>query len=55
VSLITALAHAYRGVAPDRILDRLRKLAAELRGLRILHLNAAPSGEGVSGRGVEAR
>ena len=39
---------AYRGVAPDAILDRLRKLAAELRGLRVLHLNATPYGGGVS-------
>ena len=39
---------AYRGVAPDAILDRLRKVAAELRGLRILQLNATPYGGGVS-------
>lgn len=39
---------AYRGVAPDPILDRLRELAAELRGLRVLHLNATPYGGGVS-------
>jgi hypothetical protein len=38
----------YRGVAPDPILDRLRELADELRGLRVLHLNATPYGGGVS-------
>lgn len=39
---------AYRGVAPESILDRLPELAAELRGLRVLHLNATPYGGGVS-------
>jgi trehalose synthase len=39
---------AYRGVAPDPILDRLRELSVELRGLRVLHLNATPYGGGVS-------
>ncbi|GIU94195.1 MAG: trehalose synthase [Gaiellaceae bacterium] len=39
---------AYRGVAPDPILDRLRDLADGLRGLRVLHLNATPYGGGVS-------
>jgi hypothetical protein len=31
---------AYRGVASEAILDRLIGLAAELRGLRLLQLNA---------------
>ena len=39
---------AYRGVAPDVILDGLRELSAELRGLRVLQLNATPYGGGVS-------
>lgn len=39
---------AYRGVAPDAILDKLRGLALELSGLRVLHLNATPYGGGVS-------
>jgi trehalose synthase len=39
---------AYRGVAPDAILDELTHLAAGLRGVRILHLNATPYGGGVS-------
>ena len=39
---------AYRDVAPATILDRLRELAGELRGLRVLHLNATPYGGGVS-------
>ncbi|MHB1244516.1 MAG: glycosyltransferase, partial [Gaiellaceae bacterium] len=39
---------AYRGVAPDAILDKLRGLALELSGLRVLHVNATPYGGGVS-------
>jgi trehalose synthase len=39
---------AYRGVAPDAILDELTHLAAGLRGVRVLHLNATPYGGGVS-------
>ncbi len=39
---------AYRGVAPDVILDNLLKVAAELRGARVLHVNATPYGGGVS-------
>ncbi|HED03332.1 MAG TPA: glycosyltransferase [Candidatus Fraserbacteria bacterium] len=39
---------AYRGVAPDAILAELRRVAAELRGMRVLHLNATPYGGGVS-------
>ena len=39
---------SYRGVAPDSILDRLAPLAEELRGARVLHINATPYGGGVS-------
>jgi trehalose synthase len=40
--------HAYRGVAPDAILDDLLRSASELRGARVLHVNATPYGGGVS-------
>lgn len=39
---------AYRGVAPDAILDDLVRSAAPLRGARVLHLNATPYGGGIS-------
>ena len=39
---------SYGGVAPEEILGRLRELAAELRGLRVAHINATPYGGGVS-------
>ncbi len=39
---------SYRGVAPDDILDRLLLIARDLRGARVLHLNATPYGGGVS-------
>ncbi len=39
---------AYRGVAPDPILDDLIRRARGLRGARVLHLNATPYGGGVS-------
>jgi trehalose synthase len=39
---------AYRGVAPDALLDDLVRAAAALRGARVLHLNATPYGGGVS-------
>ncbi len=39
---------AYRGVAPDSILDELARCAAQLRGARVLHVNATPYGGGVS-------
>lgn len=39
---------AYRGIAPDAILDELVSHAAELRGARVLHVNATPYGGGVS-------
>ncbi len=39
---------AYRGVAPDAILDELVHQALDLRGARVLHLNATPYGGGLS-------
>ncbi len=39
---------AYRGVAPDAILDELSDTAADLRGARVLQVNATPYGGGVS-------
>lgn len=39
---------AYRGVAPDGILDELRARAEPLRGARVAHVNATPYGGGVS-------
>jgi trehalose synthase len=39
---------AYRGVVPESILDELREHAKELRGARVLHVNATPYGGGVS-------
>jgi trehalose synthase len=39
---------AYRGVAPDALLDQLEAVAEPLRGLRVLQLNATPYGGGVS-------
>jgi trehalose synthase len=39
---------AYRGIAPDAILDDLQRCASVLRGARVLHLNATPYGGGVS-------
>jgi len=40
--------NAYRGVAPDAILDDLVRYASNLRGARVLHVNATPYGGGVS-------
>lgn len=39
---------SYDGVVPAEILEHLRSLAADLQGVRILHLNATPYGGGVS-------
>jgi trehalose synthase len=39
---------AYRGVAPEATIEALRRLAADLRGARVLHINATPYGGGVS-------
>ena len=38
----------YRGVAPDTILDDVVTQAEQLRGARVLHLNATPYGGGVA-------
>jgi trehalose synthase len=39
---------AYRGVAPDDILEKLLRAAESLRGTRVAHVNATPYGGGVS-------
>jgi trehalose synthase len=39
---------AYAGVAPDDILSEVERIANDLRGVRVLHLNATPYGGGVS-------
>jgi trehalose synthase len=39
---------AYRGVAPDDLLDAVTRAAKALRGARVLHVNATPYGGGVS-------
>src|SRR3970040_1699958 len=39
---------AYRGVAPDAVLDDLVRVASQLLGARVLHVNATPYGGGVS-------
>ena len=39
---------AYRGAAPDELLDAVARAARALRGARVLHLNATPYGGGVS-------
>jgi trehalose synthase len=39
---------AYDGVVPEPILSSLRQVAADLRGVRVLHVNATPYGGGVS-------
>ncbi len=39
---------AYRGVAPEVLLDEVVRCAERLRGVRVLHLNATPYGGGVS-------
>jgi trehalose synthase len=38
----------YRGVAPDAILDEVVAQAEQLRGARVLHVNATPYGGGVA-------
>ena len=38
----------YRGVAPDAILDDLLAQAKQVRGARVLHVNATPYGGGVA-------
>jgi len=39
---------SYRGLAPDELLDAVVRAARDLRGARVLHLNATPYGGGVS-------
>ena len=39
---------AYRGIVPDATLDSLVSYASDLRGARVLHVNATPYGGGVS-------
>jgi trehalose synthase len=39
---------SYEGIVPPEILTHLRALAADLRGVRVLHINATPYGGGVS-------
>jgi trehalose synthase len=39
---------AYQHVVPTAIIEELRAVAAELKGLRVLHLNSTPYGGGVS-------
>jgi trehalose synthase len=39
---------AYRGIAPEGILDELERVAKGLQGARVLELNATPYGGGVS-------
>jgi trehalose synthase len=39
---------SYRGVARDALLDDLERAAKDLRGARVLHVNATPYGGGVS-------
>ncbi len=38
----------YRGIVADEMLDELHQVAGDLRGLRVLHLNATPYGGGVA-------
>ncbi len=39
---------SYRGIVPDAQIDELKQQAQDLRGIRVLHLNATPYGGGVS-------
>ncbi len=39
---------SYEGIVPSEILNHLRELAEDLRGVRILHINATSYGGGVS-------
>lgn len=39
---------SYEGIAPEGILAQLREVAEQLRGARVLHVNATPYGGGVS-------
>jgi trehalose synthase len=48
VAVATHSLEAYRGIAADAVLDEIAAYAARLRGLRVAHLNATPSGGGVA-------
>lgn len=48
VDVGTRLIRAYRGIAPQAILDALERAAEPLRGKRVLHVSATPYGGGVS-------
>src|SRR5436190_22865262 len=39
---------SYQGVVPNGLIEELRKIARELKGLRVCHINATPYGGGVS-------
>ena len=39
---------SYRGIAPDQLLDDLLVVAEDLKGVRVVHVNATPYGGGVS-------
>ena len=39
---------SYRGIAPDHLLDDLLAVADDLKGARVVHVNATPYGGGVS-------
>ena len=39
---------SYRGIAPDHLLDDLLAVADDLKGVRVVHVNATPYGGGVS-------
>jgi hypothetical protein len=38
----------YRGLAPDNLLNDLIMIAKDLKGARVVHINATPYGGGVS-------
>lgn len=39
---------SYQGIAGEALLERLRSVAHDLRGVRVVHINATPYGGGVS-------
>jgi trehalose synthase len=38
----------YRGIVPDNLLNDLLSIAKDLKGARVVHINATPYGGGVS-------
>ncbi len=48
IDVATATTDDYVQIVGEDVIDRLRGLASQLRGARILHLNATPYGGGVS-------